>query len=75
MCIRDRSVIVEHGGGGSAVAAPIARDIMLYALYGKLPSISAYPKEQHPEVQLRLNELKYIDNTEEKNLNPFGTQT
>ena len=26
------SVIVEHGGGGSAVAAPIARDIMLYAL-------------------------------------------
>jgi penicillin-binding protein 2 len=26
------SVIVEHGGGGSAVAAPIARDIMLAAL-------------------------------------------
>ncbi|MBR9863156.1 MAG: penicillin-binding protein 2 [Rhodobacteraceae bacterium] len=26
------SVVVEHGGGGSAVAAPIARDIMLEAL-------------------------------------------
>ena len=23
------SVVVEHGGGGSAVAAPIARDILL----------------------------------------------
>jgi penicillin-binding protein 2 len=38
------SVVVEHGGGGSKVAAPIARDIMLAALeredigYGKLPS-------------------------------------
>ncbi|MBE9477590.1 MAG: penicillin-binding protein 2, partial [Proteobacteria bacterium] len=38
------SVIVEHGGGGSRAAAPIARDIMLAALerektgYGKLPS-------------------------------------
>ena len=26
------AVVVEHGGGGSAVAAPIARDIMLEAL-------------------------------------------
>ena len=26
------SVVVEHGGGGSTVAAPIARDIMLTAL-------------------------------------------
>ena len=38
MCIRDRnpryavSVVVEHGGGGSAVAAPIARDIMVATL-------------------------------------------
>lgn len=38
------SVIVEHGGGGSKAAAPIAKDIMLEALkrgelkYGVLPS-------------------------------------
>jgi penicillin-binding protein 2 len=25
------SVVVEHGGGGSAVAAPIARDLLLMA--------------------------------------------
>jgi len=38
------SVIVEHGGGGSKAAAPIARDIVLQALFGKLPDLSAYPK-------------------------------
>lgn len=38
------SVVIEHGGGGSKVAAPIARDIMKKALelngegYGSLPS-------------------------------------
>ena len=38
------SVVVEHGGGGSKTAAPIAHDIMLATLertkagYGKLPS-------------------------------------
>lgn len=39
------SVVVEHGGGGSAVAAPIARDILLYALAGGLPPITAYPDD------------------------------
>jgi penicillin-binding protein 2 len=43
--------IVEHGGGGSAVAAPIARDILLYALYGGMPPLSAYPPEQHEQVE------------------------
>ena len=39
------SVIVEHGGGGSAAAAPIARDIMNAALdlgdagYGPMPTV------------------------------------
>jgi penicillin-binding protein 2 len=37
------SVIVEHGGGGSAVAAPIARDILLRAMHGDLPPLAAYP--------------------------------
>ena len=38
------SVIVEHGGGGSAAAAPIARDVMAYALHGGLPPLDAYPR-------------------------------
>jgi penicillin-binding protein 2 len=43
--------IVEHGGGGSAVAAPIARDILLYALHGGLPPLSAYPAEQRDAIE------------------------
>jgi penicillin-binding protein 2 len=42
------SVIVEHGGGGSAVAAPIARDVMMRALYGPEVPLSAYPPDQRP---------------------------
>lgn len=37
------SVIVEHGGGGSTMAAPIGRDVTLQALYGGEPPLSAYP--------------------------------
>ena len=37
------SVIVEHGGGGSRAAAPIARDIILQAQYGGPPPLEAYP--------------------------------
>ncbi len=43
--------IVEHGGGGSAVAAPIARDILLYALCGGLPPLEAYPAEQRKGIE------------------------
>ena len=52
------AVIVEHGGGGSSVAAPIARDVMLAALknentgYGSLPSQkrrTGDPDEQTPQ--------------------------
>lgn len=39
------SVVVEHGGGGSTAAAPIARDIMLQALYGATPPLEAYPPD------------------------------
>lgn len=52
------SCVVEHGGGGSAVAAPIARDILLYALAGGLPPLSAYPAGQRgaiEEMRARLN--------------------
>lgn len=45
------SVIVEHGGGGSAVAAPIARDVMLQAMYGKTPPLSAYPSAERNKIR------------------------
>lgn len=37
------SLIVEHGGGGSSTAAPLARDILLFALAGGVPPLAAYP--------------------------------
>jgi penicillin-binding protein 2 len=52
------SVVVEHGGGGSAVAAPIARDMMLRALSGGLPPLEAYPSSQRGRIETEQNELK-----------------
>ena len=49
--------IVEHGGGGSAVAAPIARDILLRALYGELPPLAAYPPDQRGAAEAMMNAL------------------
>ena len=43
--------VVEHGGGGSLAAAPIARDILMRALYGGLPPIEAYPPEQRQAIE------------------------
>ena len=51
------SIVVEHGGGGSVAAAPIARDLMLYALYGGMPQLEAYPSNQQREAGERLNAL------------------
>ncbi|WP_425045112.1 penicillin-binding protein 2 [Primorskyibacter sp. S87] len=51
------SVVVEHGGGGSKAAAPLARDIMLQALYEGPPPLEAYPakdRERIKELQERL---------------------
>lgn len=45
------SVVVEHGGGGSVAAAPIARDIMLQALYGGTPPLTAYPSGQRKQIE------------------------
>jgi penicillin-binding protein 2 len=45
------AVIVEHGGGGSAVAAPIARDIMMRALYGDVPPLTAYPAAERNRIR------------------------
>ncbi len=51
------SVVAEHGGGGSAVAAPIARDIMLFALYQGLPPLTAYPSAQRRQIRERFAAL------------------
>ena len=55
------SVVVEHGGGGSLVAAPIARDIMLQALYGGTPPLSAYPSSQRGTIATRQRKLELRD--------------
>ncbi len=47
------ATVVEHGGGGAAVAAPIARDIMIRALYGPEPPLEAWPPEQREEIERR----------------------
>ena len=45
------SVLVEHGGGGSSAAAPLARDILLQAMAGGLPPLSAYPESQRNKIE------------------------
>ncbi len=55
------SVVVEHGGGGSTVAAPIARDIVLRTLYGKLPPLEAYPKKDRWRIRQEQEKLSLRD--------------
>ncbi|GMG84110.1 penicillin-binding protein 2 [Paralimibaculum aggregatum] len=43
------AVVVEHGGGGSKAAAPVARDILMRGLWGGEPPLTAYPPGQAPE--------------------------
>ncbi|NNK78582.1 MAG: penicillin-binding protein 2, partial [Litoreibacter sp.] len=52
------SVVVEHGGGGSRAAAPIARDVMLAAQTGGMPPLSAYPTAQRNRIESALEELE-----------------
>ena len=51
------AVVVEHGGGGSAVAAPIARDAILRAMSKGLPPLTAYPESQRGRMESLLNAL------------------
>ncbi|MGB3279735.1 MAG: penicillin-binding protein 2 [Pseudorhodobacter sp.] len=44
------SVVVEHGGGGSTAAAPIARDLLLRAMSDGIPPASAYPASQRNRI-------------------------
>lgn len=52
------AVVVEHGGGGSTAAAPVARDITLQALYGEDPPLSAYPAKDRGRIQSQQERLR-----------------
>jgi penicillin-binding protein 2 len=45
------SVVVEHGGGGSRAAAPIARDVILQALFGGEPPLESYPTKDRDRIE------------------------
>lgn len=55
------SVLVEHGGGGSTAAAPIARDVMLQALYGGPPPLEAYPTADRGRIATQQEALSKIE--------------
>lgn len=55
------SVVVEHGGGGSTAAAPIARDAILRAMSDGLPPLSAYPSSQRNRIESMLEKLPLRD--------------
>ena len=54
------AVIVEHGGGGSTAAAPIARDVTLQALYGDEPPLDAYPTKDRNRIEEQQRALRAI---------------
>ena len=51
------SIVVEHGGGGSSTAAPIARDITLQALYKGTPPLEAYPAGDRERIKAQQEQL------------------
>ena len=55
------SVVVEHGGGGSRAAAPVARDILLFAQYGGIPPLEAYPSSQRERIKTMYDEMILAD--------------
>ncbi len=52
------SVVVEHGGGGSSAAAPLARDVLLQALYGDTPPLAAYPAKDRSRIKAQQDRLR-----------------
>ena len=54
------SVLVEHGGGGSTAAAPIARDVLLQALYDGEPPLDAYPTADRGRIAAQQKELRDV---------------
>ena len=54
------AVLVEHGGGGSTAAAPIARDVMLQALYEGEPPLEAYPVGDRDRIKAQQEALRDV---------------
>ena len=54
------SVLVEHGGGGSVAAAPIARDVLLQAMAGGDPPLDAYPTGDRGRIKTQQQKLREI---------------
>ncbi|GAA6164108.1 penicillin-binding protein 2 [Pelagimonas sp. KU-00592-HH] len=54
------AVVVEHGGGGSTAAAPIARDITLQALHGGMPPLDAYPTKDRKRIEEQQKRLRAV---------------
>ncbi|SFL44024.1 penicillin-binding protein 2 [Shimia aestuarii] len=54
------AVVVEHGGGGSKAAAPIARDVTLQALYGGTPPLAAYPSKDRGRIRTQQEALEKL---------------
>ncbi|MEQ6250589.1 penicillin-binding protein 2 [Sulfitobacter sp. HNIBRBA3233] len=54
------AVLVEHGGGGSTAAAPIARDAMLQALYDGEPPLDAYPTADRESIGAQQERLRDV---------------
>ncbi|WP_171054487.1 penicillin-binding protein 2 [Roseovarius arcticus] len=52
------AVVIEHGGGGSTAAAPIARDITLQALYQGDPPLEAYPTADQGRIRTQQERLR-----------------
>ncbi len=55
------AVVVEHGGGGSTVAGPIARDCLLRAMSDGIPPSSAYPAAQRNRIDTMHRKLELRD--------------
>jgi len=54
------AVLVEHGGGGSTAAAPIARDVILQALAGGDPPLEAYPTADRDRIKEQQRALREV---------------
>jgi len=57
------AVVVEHGGGGSKAAAPIARDITLEALYDGPPPLEAYPTRDRDRIKAQQAAIRAMQPT------------